>query len=312
MLGIHLQMQDASENVRNMLEAMPLGVVEIDSDDLVKYANLHARSLGIQMAQGLHELIHPDAASDFRQLDISGCVETQLVTNDATHHVHITRFSATQYILRDISEQIALSMQLQQSKGPERKFIHDISNALTTTMGYSELVNMMLEENESISGDRLNTIRRYQGEVLAGFKRVDTLIKDHKQGKVISEAVPIIRRHVMIVDDEPSITEFLSELMRARHYKVTAFTSSIAALQFYKDNSDGVDLVIMDQIMPEMSGISLATELLAVNIDLPIVLCTGDHRLISDQSSGKVKIEHFISKPIDINELTQMVSAIID
>ena len=116
----------------------------------------------------------------------------------------------------------------------------------------------------------------------------------------------------MVVDDEPSIADFLSELMRGRHYKVSAFTSSTNALEYYKQNSETVDLVILDQIMPEMNGISLATELLAFNIELPIVLCTGDHNLISAQSSGEVRIQHFISKPIDISELTQMVSAIID
>jgi len=305
-------MQDASKNVRNMLEAMPLGVIEISSDGLIDYANRYARTLGIQTERCLTELVHVDSLANFENLAVSGNTDIQLVTDIATHHIQISRFSSHCYFLQDLSEKMALSAQLQKNKGPERKFIHDISNALTTTMGYSELINMMLEENESITGNRLATVRRYQNEVLTGFNKADALIKDHKQGKVVSEAVPIVRRHVMIVDDESSITEFLSELMRARHYKVTAFTSSIAALQFYKENPDGVDLVIMDQIMPEMSGISLATELLAFNINLPIVLCTGDHRLISDQSSGKVNIEHFISKPIDINELTQMVSAIID
>ncbi|MBL4680290.1 MAG: response regulator [Pseudomonadales bacterium] len=284
----------------------------MSSDGLIDYANHYARTLGIQTERCLTELVHVDSLSNFENLVVSGNTDIQLVTDIATHHIQISRFSSNCYFIQDLSEKMALSAQLQKNKGPERKFIHDISNALTTTMGYSELINMMLEENESITGNRLATVRRYQSEVLTGFNKADTLIKDHKQGKVVSEAVPIIRRHVMIVDDERSITEFLSELMRARHYKVTAFTSSIAALQFYKENLGGVDLVIMDQIMPEMSGISLATELLACNIDLPIVLCTGDHRLISDQSSGKVRIEHFISKPIDINELTQMVSAIID
>ena len=38
-----------------------------------------------------------------------------------------------------------------------------------------------------------------------------------------SVTVPINRRHVMVVDDEASIAEFLSELMRAKHYKVSSF-----------------------------------------------------------------------------------------
>ncbi|MFT4798349.1 MAG: CheY-like chemotaxis protein, partial [Candidatus Azotimanducaceae bacterium] len=51
---------------------------------------------------------------------------------------------------------------------------------------------------------------------------------------------------------------------------------------------------------------------LAYDRSQPIVLCTGDQMLIKEQMAGKVKIRHFLSKPIDINELTAMVSNIID
>ena len=80
----------------------------------------------------------------------------------------------------------------------------------------------------------------------------------------------------------------------------------------YETHQQDVDLVIMDQVMPEMSGIALATELLALNLEQPIVLCTGDQSLIQEQSAGKVRIRHFLSKPIDINELTEMVATIVD
>jgi len=116
----------------------------------------------------------------------------------------------------------------------------------------------------------------------------------------------------LVVDDEAQITEFLAELLRAQQYKVTAFTESTEALEYYKTNWKQVDLVIMDQIMPEMSGITLATELLAYDRSQPIVLCTGDQMLINEQTAGNLKIRHFLSKPIDINELTAMVSNIID
>jgi CheY-like chemotaxis protein len=303
-----------SEPINSIIEAMPLGVIELDSEGLVKNINAYGIDLGIQPGQIFSALIHPDSKTEFNKLeqDPSFEVQVQIQSEIGTFHVRISLFSEFIYFIRDLSEQFAISVQLQKSREPAKKFLHDISNAFTTTMGYSELTTMMLEENETLTGDRLGSLKRYQSEVLLGLKRVDTLIKEQRQRKVNPETIPINRRHVMVIDDEPSITAFLSELMRAKHYKVSAFTSSLAALKFYRESVDNVDLVIMDQKMPEMNGITLATEFLALNIDLPIILCTGDLSLISDQSSGKIKIEHFISKPIDISELTQLVSAIID
>ena len=219
----------------------------------------------------------------------------------------------TTLAIEDISELMALGSQLKNARQPERKFIHELSNALATTIGYTELIKMMLEEHDELSGERLVAIRRYEAEVFEGLKRADELIRARRQSasQQVSAAVPLQRKHVVVVDDEPQITEFLSELLRARHYKVTTFTSGIDALEFYKERHQEVDLVIMDQVMPEMSGISLATELLAIDLDQPIVLCTGDQNVIQDQSAGKLHIEHFLSKPIDINELSEMVSNIV-
>lgn len=311
-------MFNGSDQISSIIDTMPLGVVELDSKGVVKNINDYGKNLGIERGQHFSSLINTDSKTEFNKLQQAlSCeaqdeVPVQIQSAIGTFHVRISLFSEFIYFIRDLSEQFAISVQLQKSKEPEKKFLHDISNAFTSAMGYSELTSMMLEETDSLTGDRLGSLRRYQSEVLIGLKKVDTLIRDQRQRKMSAETIPINRRHVMVIDDEPSITEFLSELMRAKHYKVSAFTSSVAALAFYKESKSSVDLAIMDQMMPEMNGITLATEFLALNIDLPIILCTGDHSLISDQSSEKIRIEHFISKPIDISELTQMVSAIID
>lgn len=302
----------------SILDQLPVGLLTLDDDVRVTQINhFGATLLGVQVGDCLTTIVHPDSASEFELIitaksDIG--TDIQVRRGDDTVYTKMRLVSEQTLIVEDRSELIALSRQIKSDRQPERKFVHEISNALTTTIGYTELINMMLEEHEEFSGERLAAVRRYEAEVFEGLKRADSIIKNRKQGasKQFSAAIPLNRKHVMVVDDEAQITEFLSELLRARQYKVSAFTDSVEALDFYKDNWQQVDLVIMDQIMPEMSGISLATELLAYDRSQPIVLCTGDQLLIEEQSAGKVKIQHFLSKPIDINELTEMVSNIID
>jgi CheY-like chemotaxis protein len=63
--------------------------------------------------------------------------------------------------------------------------------------------------------------------------------------------------------------------------------------------------------MPGMTGIDIATKLFAINIEIPVVLCTADHELIARQSKPSLNIRHSISKPIDIRELTDLISSIV-
>jgi CheY-like chemotaxis protein len=301
-----------------LFDQLPVGVLTLDVDYRVNRANLFARELlRLEPDVDFRALVHPDYVEAFDQLfqnPSKSATEIQFKFGESSLYTKVRMPEAFTLIVEDTSELIALGRQLKSDKQPERKFVHDLSNALTTTLGYTELINMMLAEHSEFSGERLAAVRRYEAEVFDGLKRADAIIKNKKQGAAqqFSPAIPLNRKHVLVVDDEAQITEFLSELLRARQYKVTAFTESIEALEYYKKNWAQIDLVIMDQIMPEMSGISLATELLAYDRSQPIVLCTGDQVLIEEQMAGTFKIQHFLSKPIDINELTEMVSTIID
>jgi CheY-like chemotaxis protein len=302
-----------------LFDHLPVGLLTLNSDFNVIKANAFATQfLQIVPDQPLTEILHPDTLDDFKSLMTSQpgqSAEIQIKHGDNSHYSRMTLADIENtLIVEDISELVALGRQLKSGKQPERKFVHDLSNALTTTIGYTELINMMLEEHDEFSGERLAAIRRYEAEVFDGLRRADAIIKNKKQAasQKFSPAIPLNRKHVMVVDDEAQITEFLSELLKAKQYKVTAFTESVDALGYYKENWQNVDLVIMDQVMPEMSGIMLATELLSYDRSQPIVLCTGDQMMIQEQSAGKLNIKHFLSKPIDITELTEMVSNIID
>ncbi len=315
-------MNSTSDFTIDLFDVIPTGLIKIDSGLTVLDINSFAKSLlDLTQGQSLTSAIHPDSRQEFdKALDLPG--QEHLVQFQKGQDSLYTQLSSLEstgaeervLVFRDISEQMVLSARLRKSKEPERKFVHDLSNAMTTTVGYSELINLMLEEEPTLSGDRLQTVIKYQAEVYAGLLRANKLITSQRQGRQISDqvTVPLKRKHIIVVDDEPTITEFLAELMRGIHHKVTAFNDSHEALEFYKNNVSAVDLVIVDQIMPGMSGIALATELLALNMELPIVLCTGDQELISDQISGRLKIKHFVRKPIDIDEISDIVTGIFN
>ncbi|MCB1646890.1 MAG: response regulator [Pseudomonadales bacterium] len=220
----------------------------------------------------------------------------------ATRHVYLT----------DQSELRAVARQMSQAQLPGKRFVHDLSNVMTPVSGYAELVLMMMEENDLLAGEKLMTLRRYMTEVLSGMRKTEELISTEKQRKKSMRGHhQVAPRRIVIVDDEPGITSFLGELIQSWNHEPVLFTDSEVALDYLRAHQDEVDALLLDHLMPGISGIDLATEVLSMGCRFPVILCTGDQRVISDQASGRLRIRNFLSKPIDINELDDMLAHVL-
>lgn len=113
--------------------------------------------------------------------------------------------------------------------------------------------------------------------------------------------------HVMVVDDEASIVRFMTVLLESFGCRVTGMTSAIDALRLFRNDPQGVDLVLTDQTMPELSGVELARALLACRPDIPIVLSTGYSNAIDEDRVRQIGIRRFLTKPVPAKVLADIV-----
>ncbi len=90
-------------------------------------------------------------------------------------------------------------------------------------------------------------------------------------------------------------------------YKVTSRIRSLEALELFRKNPDQFDLVITDMTMPEMTGDKLARELMKIRPDIPIILCTGYSKRISEEKAKEMGIRAFLMKPIVMRDLAETV-----
>ncbi len=95
-------------------------------------------------------------------------------------------------------------------------------------------------------------------------------------------------------------------------YKVTGRTSSIEALEAFRNNPQGFDLVITDMTMPNMTGKDLAKELMSIRSDIPIILCTGFSEQIDGRRAREMGISAFVMKPIVMRQITQTIREVLD
>ena len=73
-----------------------------------------------------------------------------------------------------------------------------------------------------------------------------------------------------------------------------------------------IDLVITDQTMPNMSGTELATELIKIRPDIPIILCTGFSTKVSEEKIKEIGIRELIMKPLNIKQISAIIRKVLD
>ncbi len=127
-----------------------------------------------------------------------------------------------------------------------------------------------------------------------------------------SEIMPTGNERVLFVDDEPSLADMASQMLNRLGYDVKAETSSQEALELFKTEPNRFDLVITDMAMPEMAGDQLAQELLKIQPDIPIILCTGHSARIDEQRAKEFGFKAYVMKPLVMRVIAQKIREVLD
>ena len=124
----------------------------------------------------------------------------------------------------------------------------------------------------------------------------------------VDEFIPsTVKTRILFVDDEEEIVEMTQLLLGGLGYDVTTRTSSVDALELFQSRPQSFDVVITDQMMPEMTGTDLARELLNTRPDLPIILITGYRNSVTAEACQKLGISDLLLKPIPTKEFDKAI-----
>ncbi len=118
--------------------------------------------------------------------------------------------------------------------------------------------------------------------------------------------------NILFVDDEEVVRELGREVLESYGYKVIPASDGIEAISIYEKQKDGIDLIILDMIMPKMGGIETFERLQAVNPAVKVIVSSGYSSDGHYQAVLQKGAKGFIQKPYKINELTGMVRQVLD
>ena len=75
--------------------------------------------------------------------------------------------------------------------------------------------------------------------------------------------------------------------------------------------AEGIDLVITDQTMPDMTGLELTEAIKGVRSDVPVILCTGFSEKVTPESTGAVGVCECLNKPVGARKLSEVVHRLL-
>ena len=118
--------------------------------------------------------------------------------------------------------------------------------------------------------------------------------------------------HVLLVDDEPYTVGALKTGLERLGYTVTGRTSSLEALEAFRNAPQNFDLVVTDMTMPRKTGIEMAREMFSLRQNLPMILCTGFSESINPEQAQRLGFKALVMKPVLITQLAKKVRAVLD
>jgi PAS domain S-box-containing protein len=126
------------------------------------------------------------------------------------------------------------------------------------------------------------------------------------------ELLPQGTECILYVDDELTIAQLGQRILESLGYDAMSCSSSVEALEMFRVQPEKFDLVITDQTMPNMTGITLAQELMRIRSDIPVILLTGFDKSITPELLKQTGIREFLMKPVAKKELAVVIRKILD
>jgi len=116
------------------------------------------------------------------------------------------------------------------------------------------------------------------------------------------------RFHILVVEDEPSFAEALAIGLKKEGFRISVATDGVEALQLWR--RDEPDLILLDIMLPKMSGLDVCREIRATS-KVPIIMVTAKTGEIDAVVGLEVGADDYVTKPYRLRELVARIRAVL-
>jgi two-component system alkaline phosphatase synthesis response regulator PhoP len=113
---------------------------------------------------------------------------------------------------------------------------------------------------------------------------------------------------ILVVDDEPAVTDLLAYNLRKAHYEVMVANDGLEALRLANEASP--DLILLDLMIPKVDGLDVCRELRKTS-DVSIIMITARGEEIDRVVGLELGADDYVTKPFSVRELMARIKAVL-
>lgn len=115
---------------------------------------------------------------------------------------------------------------------------------------------------------------------------------------------------ILIVEDEPKLAQTLADYLKIQNYQVVNAMDGETALSVFREKKQQIDLVLLDLMLPDISGYTILKEIRKMS-EVPVIILSA-RSAVADQMSGFEKgADDYITKPFTLGLVKLHIEAVL-
>ena len=117
---------------------------------------------------------------------------------------------------------------------------------------------------------------------------------------------------ILVIDDEDMLRDVLKEVLEMVGFSALFASSGRAGIQLFEENRDRVQLILMDILMPEMSGLETHKEIKALDPNMKFIFMSGFPDKDALSLRELVGEYVFVKKPFSVKEIVSQIKQVLE
>jgi len=141
--------------------------------------------------------------------------------------------------------------------------------------------------------------------------RVDEPLEELKEKMEVAE-IPHGSETVLVVEDEDQLRKLIAQVLQNQGYKTLEASCGHDALKIFKEQKESIHMLLVDVVMPRMSGVQLVEQCKEVGQELKVLYMSGYAERMTAYPEVFETETNYIRKPFSVQSLARRVREVLD
>jgi len=130
--------------------------------------------------------------------------------------------------------------------------------------------------------------------------------------KAVMAGVMVYKETILLAEDEESVRKLIKEVLEADGYRVIEAADGEEAISKFMENKDRIDILLLDIVMPKMSGREVYERIKKIKPDIKLLMASGYPADFISQKGILEEGLNFIAKPMSPPKLLKKMREVLD